>query len=156
LPDHLARQPLALERFEREARIIASLAHPNIIVVYDCGTEGEVSFAAMELLKGQTLRQHGAAPWRKALGVCVAVAEGLGAAHAKQIVHRDIKPENLFLTVDGRVKILDFGLARDSTFCSTGTTAAALTAPQSVMGTAPYMSPEQVRGQAVDGRSDLF
>src|SRR6476619_3929099 len=97
LPDDLARQPMALARFDREARIIASLAHPNIIVVYDCGTEGEVSFAAMELLEGQTLRQHGPAPWRKAVEICTAVAEGLGAAHARQIVHRDIKPENLFL-----------------------------------------------------------
>jgi TolB-like protein/Tfp pilus assembly protein PilF len=156
LPEHLSREPRALARFEREMRVIASVAHPNIVVVYDCGTEGEMSYAAMELLEGQTLRQHGAMPWRKAVELCMAVAQGLAAAHARHIVHRDIKPENLFVLRDGRVKILDFGVASGEGDYSSTMTTLAMTRGHALRGTAPYMSPEQVRGEAVDGRSDLF
>src|SRR5262245_44521413 len=97
------------------ARAVAALAHPNILVLYDVGREGGVPFAVTELLEGVTLRGRlvgGALPWREALAIGAAVAEGLAAAHAKGIIHRDLKPENLFLTADARVKILDFGLAR--------------------------------------------
>jgi serine/threonine protein kinase len=121
--EQLAQDSDRLARFEREAKTVAALAHPNILVLYDIGQEQGVPFAVMELLEGSTLqiRRAGAAvPWREALEIGAAVAEGLAAAHAKGIIHRDIKPENLFVTADGRVKILDFGLARLETPPSSG------------------------------------
>ncbi|HEV3261534.1 MAG TPA: serine/threonine-protein kinase, partial [Gemmataceae bacterium] len=152
-----------LARFEREARAVAALSHPNILAIHDYGIEQGVSFAVVELLEGETLRQrlaHAPLPWREALAIVAAVADGLAAAHARGIIHRDLKPENLFLTADGQVKILDFGLAR----VEPGTPADAetasyhpvLTDPGTVLGTVGYMSPEQMRGWAVDGRSDVF
>ena len=115
LPEHLAKDPQALARFEREAKAVAALSHPNILALYDVGTEQGVSFAVTELLEGETLRSRlvrGPFPWRKSVEIGTAVADGLAAAHLKGIIHRDLKPENIFLTSDGRVKILDFGLAR--------------------------------------------
>ena len=163
LPEHFAQDSLRLARFEREARAVAALSHPNILAIHDYSTEQGVSFAVMELLEGETLRDcvaRAALPWRQALEIAAAVADGLDAAHVKGIIHRDLKPENLFLTADGRVKILDFGLARveveTSTAAETATFTPALTESGTVMGTIGYMSPEQVRGLPVDGRSDLF
>ncbi len=163
LPADLAQSSERLARFEREAKALAALAHPNILDIHDYGTAQGVSFVVMELLQGETLRQRvvaGALPWRKALEIGVAIADGLAAAHDKGIVHRDLKPENIFLTADGRVKILDFGLARMETptppEAETISYVPAPTEPGTVMGTAAYMSPEQVRGQAIDGRSDIF
>jgi serine/threonine protein kinase len=115
LPEHLAEHPDALARFEREAKAVAALSHPNILAIHDFGTHERTAFAVMELLEGETLRDRlarAAMPWRMAVKVAAAVADGLYAAHAKGIIHRDMMPENLFLTADGRVKILDFGLAR--------------------------------------------
>ena len=115
LPAHLAESPEALARFEREAKAVAALSHPGILAIHDVGREGGTSFAVMELLEGSTLRdrlQAGALPLRKAVDYASQIAHGLAAAHARGIVHRDLKPENLFVTADGRVKILDFGLAR--------------------------------------------
>jgi len=115
LPKHLSESPDFLARFEREAQAIAALSHPNILSIFDLGKEGGVCFAVMELLEGETLRvrlEQGALPVRKAIGYAVQVAQGLAAAHGKGIVHRDVKPENLFLTRDGRIKILDFGIAK--------------------------------------------
>src|SRR6266545_3289800 len=112
-------------RFEREARAVAALNHPNILAIHDIGEEGGILFAVTELLEGQTLRQWllGAAPdWKKAAAIGRAVAEGLAAAHAKGIVHRDVKPENLFITRDGRIKVLDFGLARTTPLSLFGST----------------------------------
>src|SRR5207245_2165474 len=109
LPEQFAQDSDRLARFEREAKAIAALAHPNILVLHDFGTANGVSYAVTELLEGETLRdrlKHGALPWRKAVEIGVAIAEGLAAAHARGIIHRDVKPENLFLTSDGRVKIL--------------------------------------------------
>jgi TolB-like protein len=162
LPTALAADPDRLGRFEREARAVAALSHPNILAIHDYGTHEQVAYAVTELLEGQTLRQRlerGPMPWTEAAQTGAAIADGLAAAHDRGIVHRDLKPENLFLTADGRVKILDFGLARmQSQVDSDSVTAsfAAVTQPGLVMGTPGYMSPEQIRGEPADARSDLF
>jgi serine/threonine protein kinase/tetratricopeptide (TPR) repeat protein len=163
LPEPFAADPERRARFEREARAVAALSHPNILAIHDYGTHGIVTYAVMELLEGETLRvrlSKGPLPWREAVEIGAAIADGLAAAHAKGIVHRDLKPDNLFLTADGRMKILDFGLARVTPRvdpqAETGPPVPAETNPGAVMGTAGYMSPEQVRGQPVDARSDIF
>ena len=165
LPPHLAADADALARFEREAKAVAALSHPNILAIFDFGKDGEIAFAAMELLDGETLRERlvaGALPSRKALEIASQVATGLAAAHARGIVHRDLKPDNLFLTRDGQVKILDFGLARQTEVHGSKSQLLAAptqgpgTEPGAVLGTVGYMSPEQVRGETADHRSDLF
>jgi len=162
LPPHLARDPEALERFEREAKTIAALSHPNILSIFDFGEERGIAYAVTELLEGETVRSRlaaGALPTRKAVEIAVGMAHGLAAAHEKGIVHRDLKPENVFVTRDGRVKLLDFGLARILPFAAEGGSAAAtagLTEPGAILGTVGYMSPEQVRGGSASPRSDIF
>ena len=165
LPSRLAADPDALGRFEREARAVAALSHPNILAIHDFGTDRGVAYAVTELLEGKTLRERleaGRMPPRKAIEYAVQAARGLAAAHDKGIVHRDLKPENVFVTEDGRVKILDFGLARlgapeqSDTPVTEARTATVATEPGVVMGTVGYMSPEQVRGQVTDHRSDVF
>jgi Tol biopolymer transport system component len=158
----LTRGDEACQRFEREARAVAALSHPNILAIHDVGSANGRVYAVMELLEGETLRarlERGALPWRKAVQIAVAIAEGLAAAHAKGIVHRDLKPANMFLTSDGRVKVLDFGLAKlreplDPAHSASPTLSH--TDPARVLGTVGYMSPEQVAARAVDARSDLF
>jgi eukaryotic-like serine/threonine-protein kinase len=163
LPESLAENAEALSRFQREARAVAALSHPNILAIHDFGKEGETSYAVMELLQGESLRERlssGALPVRKAVEIAIQIARGLAAAHEKGIVHRDLKPENLFATGDGHVKILDFGLATHvSIVDAEGTnspTIARGTDPGTVLGTVGYMSPEQVRGKPADQRSDIF
>ena len=165
LPQHLAADAEALARFEREAKAVAALSHPNILAIFDFGRDGETAYAAMELLDGETLRERltsGPLPVRKALEVAAQIAAGLAAAHARGIVHRDLKPDNLFLTRDGQLKILDFGLARQSELHGSKSQLLAAptqgpgTEPGAVLGTVGYMSPEQVRGEPADNRSDLF
>jgi len=164
LPEHLAQDPDALKRFEREAKAVAALSHSNILTIYDVGSQQAVSFAVMELLEGETLRTaiaKGALSWRNAVEVAGAVAEGLAAAHSKGVIHRDLKPENIFLTSEGGVKILDFGLARykpqvPQQELTSAPTESRVTEAGTIMGTVPYMSPEQVRGETVDARSDIF
>jgi len=150
-------------RFEREAKSVAALSHPSILGIYDVGMDDGVHYAVMELLEGETLRDHlarAALFWRQAVEIGVAIAEGLQATHAKGIVHRDLKPENIFLTSDGQVKILDFGIARvrqqRSSENSTEASAFFETSPGRVLGTVGYMSPEQVRGEKVEAPSDIF
>jgi Tol biopolymer transport system component len=163
----LSASPDRLARFEQEAHAAAALNHPNILAVYDIGatdpsTSSPQPFVVSELLEGTTLREalaDGPLPISKAIDVARQVAAGLAAAHAKGITHRDIKPENLFVTRDGRVKVLDFGLAKlreDSGAASQATRLHASTEPGAVLGTVGYMSPEQVRGQTADSRSDIF
>ncbi|HEV3204290.1 MAG TPA: serine/threonine-protein kinase, partial [Gemmataceae bacterium] len=163
LPEKYAQDADRLARFEREARAVATLEHPNILVLHDVGTEQGITYAVMELLEGETLRSQmsqSPLPWRKVLEIGTAITEGLGAAHAKGIIHRDLKPENIFLCADGRVKILDFGLARmektASPLVETGSYESRETDTGTVMGTVGYMAPEQVTGKAVDARTDLF
>ncbi len=164
LPRQLARNPIRQSRFHREARAVAALSHPNILTIYDVGRERGLVYAVTELLEGESLRrrlERGPLPWREAVEICVEVADGLAMAHTKGIVHRDIKPGNIFLTQDGAVKILDFGLARlDAEVGGASTsetpTVSLVTAPGTIMGTVAYMSPEQVRGQKADPRSDIF
>jgi eukaryotic-like serine/threonine-protein kinase len=180
VPPTVADNAIALGRFEREAKAVAALSHPNILTIYDFGQSRpstssgqalptdagrEVTYAVMELLEGQTLRERlssGALPVRKALDLAAQIAHGLAAAHDKQIAHRDLKPENVFITTSGAVKILDFGLARQ-----TGPATAAVTPPDSptvvpgtepgvVLGTVGYMAPEQVRGEPSDHHADTF
>ena len=162
LPASLANDADALARFEREAHAVAALNHPNILSIHDFGTHDGIAYVVTELLEGETLRarlEAGALPQRRAVEIAIQIARGLAAAHEKGIVHRDLKPENVFLTSDGRVKILDFGLAKrvgpESAETSAPTTPAA-TEPGTVMGTVGYMSPQQVRGRAVDQRTDIF
>jgi TolB-like protein/Flp pilus assembly protein TadD len=163
LPAQFAADADRLARFEREAKAVAALAHPNILVLHDFGSHEGVCYTVTELLEGETLRRQvsvGPVPWRKAVEIGAAIADGLAAAHAKGIIHRDLKPDNLFLTADGRVKILDFGLARlESTVApdkDTGPYVPPQTGSGVVMGTAGYMSPEQLRGKQADARSDIF
>src|ERR1700722_18611843 len=165
LPAAFASDSDRVRRFEQEGRAAAALNHPNIVVIYDAGSEGGVFYVATELLEGETLRERlagSAMPVRKALDYSIQTARGLAAAHAKGITHRDLKPENLFLTKDGSVKILDFGLAKQSVLKPVSANATELatqpieTNPGVLIGTAGYMSPEQVRGQGADARSDLF
>jgi serine/threonine protein kinase/tetratricopeptide (TPR) repeat protein len=164
LPAPLAQDPQALARFQREAKAVAALSHPHILTLYDIGTEQGTTYAVMELLEGQTLGgllRQGPLDWRRVLTLATAIAEGLSAAHAKGITHRDIKPDNIFLTLDGGLKILDFGLARLEKRTvipagGAGATVSLETQPGVVMGTVNYMSPEQVRGLPADARSDVF
>ena len=153
-----------LGRFEQEARAAGALNHPNVLAVYDVGTHDGAPYVVSELLEGQTLRarlEGGALPVRKALDYALEIAHGLAAAHDKGIVHRDLKPDNVFVTNDGRIKILDFGLAkltRPTPLVREGDQGTGPRATESgvVLGTVGFMSPEQVRGEAVDHRSDIF
>jgi serine/threonine-protein kinase len=163
LPERLACEPEALERFEREARAVAALSHPNILAIYDFGSGDGLCYAVTELLEGKTLRgrlQAGPLPLRKAVDYARQIARGLAAAHDRGIVHRDLKPENLFVSQDEQVKVLDFGLVRHVDMPDPEVTALPTlvrpTEPGKVMGTVGYMSPEQVRGIPADPRSDIF
>jgi len=164
LPEYLTSDSERLRRFEQEARATAALNHPNILAVHQMATDRSISYLVEELLDGETLRErlrHGPVPTRKAIDYGVQIAHGLAAAHDRGIVHRDLKPENLFVTKDGRVKILDFGLAkvnRTPVASADGKTVTLgeQTDPGLVLGTVGYMSPEQVRGQNADHRSDIF
>ena len=162
LPESLSKDADALARFEREAHAVAALNHPNILSIFDFGSENGVVYAVTELLEGESLRTRlddGPVSPRKAVDYAVQILRGLAAAHEKGVVHRDLKPDNVFVTGDGRVKILDFGLAKvvspESVQTSAPTTPAN-TEPGTVMGTVGYMSPEQVRGKPADHRSDIF
>jgi Tol biopolymer transport system component/predicted Ser/Thr protein kinase len=164
LPASFSKDPDRLRRFEQEARAAGLLNHPNITAVYDIGSVDGAPYVVTELLEGETLRGRladGPLSTRKALDYAIQIARGLAAAHEKGIVHRDLKPENLFVTKDGRVKILDFGLAKlkqpeEGSEKTDLPTAAAGTEPGVVLGTMGYMSPEQVRGKPADYRSDIF
>src|SRR5262249_13919582 len=144
--------------FKREARAIAALSHPNILSLHDFDSDHDVHFAVMELLEGTTISsriERGPIVWREAVEIVIATADGLAAAHAKGIVHRDIKPDNVFLTSDGRAKILDFGIAR-VVAPSQASTQSTATRPGLAIGTVGYMAPEQLRGEAAQAWSDLF
>jgi Serine/threonine protein kinase len=164
LPESLAADAAALSRFEREAKAVAALSHPNILAIHDFGAGEGLTYAVTELLEGETLRSRLARERlaeTRIVAIGVALAEGLSAAHSKGIVHRDLKPENVFLTADGRVKILDFGLARQEAIGpdnreTTAPTVESPTEPGTVLGTVGYMSPEQVRGAPAGARSDIF
>jgi len=164
LPESVASDPERLRRFEQEACAVATLNHPNILAIHDVGSHAGCPYLVSELLEGENLRQllaSGALPRRKTIEYSIQVAQGLAAAHEKGIVHRDLKPENIFIIRDGRVKILDFGLAklipaRAANMDVTRTEIESGTEAGVVMGTVGYMSPEQVRGEPVDHRSDIF
>lgn len=164
LPASFARDADRLRRFEQEARAAGMLSHPNILTIYDIGDYEGAPYLVAELLEGEDLRaqlKQGAIPQRKALDYAQQIARGLAAAHERGIVHRDLKPENLFITKDGRVKILDFGLAKlkpqpNATIESQAATQGRFTEPGMVMGTVGYMAPEQARGEEADHRADIF
>jgi Tol biopolymer transport system component len=168
LPESLAQDPATLARFEREAHAVAALSHPNILAIHDFASERGITYAVTELLEGQTLRERLQSPIasRKAVEIAISVARGVAAAHERGIIHRDLKPENIFLTNDGVVKILDFGLAKAVPDAGRGfsradpgdspTVISSSTEAGVILGTVGYMAPEQVRGHAVDARADLF
>ena len=157
----LAKDLNALVQFEREARAVAALSHPNIVALYDLATEGNVTFAVMELLDGETLRDRlarGPLPWRQAVEIGARIADGLAAAHSKRIVHRDVKPGNVFLTAGGGVKVLDFGLARHRLLAPDRIDSLAGTETDAgiLSGTFGYMAPEQLRSEPATAVSDVF
>src|SRR5262252_5786501 len=164
LPSSFSTDRDRLQRFIQEARSAAGLNHPNILSIFDIGEAKGAPYIVSELLEGETLREKlrtGPIPIRKAVDYALQTARGLAAAHDKGIIHRDLKPENLFLTNDGHVKILDFGLAKltrpeDESGAADAATVQVITEPGLVMGTFGYMSPEQVRGKPADQRSDIF
>src|SRR5579859_2375846 len=171
LPKEFACDPDRLRRFEQESKTLAALNHPNILTIHDAGVQDGAPYLVSELLEGKTLREVlncGALPLRKANDYALQIAQGLAAAHSKGIIHRDLKPENIFVTKDGRVKILDFGLAKlrenlksqisnsKSRLDESSPTLAESTQPGMALGTPAYMSPEQVRGEPADHRSDIF
>src|SRR5580698_6211733 len=163
LPAAFTRDPERLRRFQQEAQAVAALNHPNILAIHDFGEHEGSPYIVTEFLDGETLRVRlsaGALPVRKASEYAEQIARGLAAAHEKGIVHRDLKPENIFVTRDGRLKILDFGLAKlvrqEGALAADAATLASQTEPGVVMGTVGYMSPEQVKGLAADYRSDIF
>jgi eukaryotic-like serine/threonine-protein kinase len=163
IPESFAHEPDRLRRFEQEARAVAALNHPNILAIHDIGQHDGSPFLVSELLEGETLRvvlERGAVPQRKTIEYGVQIAHGLAAAHEKGIVHRDLKPENIFVTKDGRIKILDFGLAKLIENPGSDSEDLTLTTPHTaagmVIGTSSYMAPEQVRGKAADARTDIF
>jgi hypothetical protein len=167
LPQILCQDPTARARFEREAKAVAALSHPNLLGIFDFSWDGRRAYAVMELLEGSTLReilQDGALPPRKAVEWAIQMARGLGAAHEKGIIHRDLKPDNVFITDDGHVKVLDFGLAKtlevgrgqSDTLRPGADHATELSQAGMLIGTVGYMSPEQVRGEPADTRSDIF
>jgi TolB-like protein/Tfp pilus assembly protein PilF len=163
LTDKLEGHPEALERFDREARTVASLSHPNVVALYDYGKYDGTVCAVTELLEGESLDRRLARErmsWRQAIEFAALIADGLSSAHARGIVHRDLKPGNVFITRDGQIKILDFGLATSAQVIADGrggqSTVTVQTEPGTVLGTVGYMSPEQVRGETADPRSDIF
>ncbi len=163
LPASVSNDPNRRARFEREARALGALNHPNIVAVYDYGTDEGRSYIVSELVEGESLRgvlDEGRPSMRKLVDIAVQIAEAMAAAHNVGIVHRDLKPENIMVSPNGRVKVLDFGLAKQTLEAQTAapekTATLALSEPGLVMGTAGYMSPEQVRGEATDHRSDIF
>src|SRR3954454_2423627 len=161
LPASFSADRDRMQRFAQEARAAAALNHPNILSIFDIGDQQGSLYVVSELLEGETLRErlrNGPVSIRKAIDYALQVARGLAAAHEKGIVHRDLKPENLFVTNNGRVKILDFGLAKmnQANASAADATLTQQTDPGVVMGTVGYMSPEQVRGRISDHRSDIF
>jgi len=159
LPERMANSAEALARFEREAKALAALSHASLVSIFDVGRDQGISFAVMEFLAGETLREcldRGALPLARVQEIGAAVADGLAAAHAQGVIHRDLKPANIFLTAHGQVKVLDFGLARFTIAEPLEATTEYLTEAGRIMGTLGYMCPEQARGETPDGRGDIF
>src|SRR5262245_45293849 len=164
LPDEFSRDADRVNRFQREAQALAALNHQNIGTIYDVQQIGETRFLILELVEGQTLQEklrQGPIPVEEALAIAKQIAEALEAAHERGVVHRDLKPANIKLTPDGKVKVLDFGLAKafqaqSATALSNSPTLMSASMPGAIVGTAAYMSPEQIKGRQVDRRTDIF